>query len=230
MDELTDSRSPISYTANGSRELSRPSDKFEASHSGDTGIARSVATQLCRGKAVNLATLACVACALLSLLAPFLSAELQDERAVKAAFVFNLTKYVEWPHPIQELTIGFVGEGSMGETLKKVLDGKSSESRPIRVLLFPTDEQLQHCNLVYIAEPSPKKIRAALDKVQNKGVLTVGDSDSFARNGGMVGLVRTGDQIQIQVNLEATEESRLKISSRLLNLSVIVQPASAAKN
>jgi hypothetical protein len=167
---------------------------------------------------------------LMSLLAPCLSAQVQDERAVKAAYVFNLTKYVEWPHPNPELTIGFVGEGPMGETLQKVLDGKTSEARPIRVILSPSDEQLQRCNILYIAQSSPKKIRAAVDKVRNKDVLTIGDSDSFARNGGMVGLVRTGDQVQIQVNLEASEEAHLKISSRVLNLSTIVQPAPGVRN
>lgn len=212
--------------------MSRPPDKFAATCSGDTGIRRSWATQLWLAKAVNLAAPAGLACALslVSLFAPLLSAQLQDERTVKAAFVFNLTKYVEWPHPSQELTIGFVGDGPMGETLQKVLDGKTSESRPIRVLLFPSDEQLQQCNILYIAQSSPKKIRAVVDKVRNKSVLTVGDSDSFARNGGMVGLVRTGDQVQIQVNLEATEESHLKISSRLLNLSTIVQPVATVRN
>ena len=181
---------------------------------------------------MNRATLAGLACALILILqfVPLLSAQLQDERAVKAAFVFNLTKYVEWPHPSQELTIGFVGDGPMGETLQKVLDGKTSESRHIRVLQFPSDGQLQQCSILYIAQSSPNKIRAIVNKVRNKGVLTVGDSDSFARNGGMVGLVRAGEQVQIQVNLEATQESQLKISSRLLNLSTIVQPVPAVRN
>lgn len=212
--------------------MSRPPDKFAAAPSGDTNVHRSWATHLGLTQAVNLATPVGLVCALslVSLFAPLLSAQSQDERAVKAAFVFNLTKYVEWPHPSQELVIGFVGDGPMGEMLQKVLDGKTSEARPIRVLLFPSDEQLQQCSILYVAQSAPKKIRAVVDKVRNKGVLTVGDSDSFARNGGMVGLVRTGDQVQIQVNREATEESHLKISSRLLNLSTIVQTVPAVRN
>jgi hypothetical protein len=212
--------------------LSRPPDKFVATRTEDIGIRRTWGTQLCLAKAVNLATAASLVCALslVSLFAPLLSAQLQDEHAVKAAFVFNLTKYVEWPQPSQELIIGFVGDGPMGETLQKVLDGKTTESRPIRVLLFPPDGQLQQCNILYIAQSAPKKIRTVIDRVRNKGVLTVGDSDSFVRNGGMVGLVRTGDRVQIQVNLEATEQSHLKISSRLLNLSTIVQSVPAVRN
>ena len=165
------------------------------------------------------------ACALIwiLLLAPQAFAQLQDESAVRAAFVFNLTKYVEWPRSSGELVIGFVGESSMGEILKKMLDGKASESRSIRVLASPSEEQLPQCNIVYIAYSSPKKFRPVLEKLREKGVLTVGDDYSFALNGGMVGLVRAGDHIQIMINLEVVQESGLKISSRVLSLAAIVR-------
>jgi len=149
--------------------------------------------------------------------------QLQDESAVRAAFVFNLTKYVEWPHSSSELIIGFVGEGSMGEVLQKMLAGKTSESRSIRVLLSPSEEQLPQCNILYIAYSSPKKVRPVLEKLRKKSVLTVGDDYSFALNGGMVGLVRTGDHIQMMINLEVAQQSGLKISSRVLSLAAIVR-------
>jgi hypothetical protein len=181
---------------------------------------------------VKLPALAAWACALS--LAPLFAtpslAQVRDERAVKVAFVFNLTKYVEWPRATNELVIGFVGDATMGEILQKMLAGKSSESRPIHVLLSPSDEQLEQCNVVYIADSSPKEILAALNKVRTKNILTVGDSDAFAREGGMVGLVTVGEQIQIQVNLQAAQDSRLKISSRLLNLSTIVRTTPEARN
>lgn len=146
-----------------------------------------------------------------------------DERAVRAAFVFHLTKYVEWQQTGNEIVIGFVGEGGMAETLHKVVNGKSSDSRTVRVLILPSDEQLSQCNLVYIAYPSRGKVQATLNKLRAKNVLTVGENDEFVRDGGMVGLVRDADQIQIQVNLEATQAAGLKISSRLLSLAVVVR-------
>jgi hypothetical protein len=80
-------------------------------------------------------------CALLaaSLLAPLLNAQVHDERAIKVAYVFNLTKYVEWPHTSTQLVVGFVGDGPMGEALEKMLTGKTSDSRLIRVVLSPQD-------------------------------------------------------------------------------------------
>lgn len=146
-----------------------------------------------------------------------------EERSVRAAFVYNLTKYVEWPHPDKELVLGFVGDDGVGETLQKVLAGKSSPDRPIRVVISPSDEELQRCDLVYVGYSSKEKIRGVLEKLRDKNILSVGESDRFAGEGGMVGLVRVGDEIQIQVNLDEVQARGLKISSRLLNLAVIAR-------
>lgn len=146
----------------------------------------------------------------------------QDERAVRAAFVFNLTKYVSWPQTHERLMIGVIGDGDMGPVLKQLLDGKVSDGRRITVVMHPSDADLHECDLLYLAEPSPAKIRSILDRVSNRAVLTVGDSEQFTRAGGMVCLARSGDQIEIEVNLAAVRSRRLDMSSRLLNLAVIV--------
>lgn len=147
----------------------------------------------------------------------------QDERAVRAAYVFNLTKFVEWPAEKNELQIGFFGSRETGEYLQKMLDGRTSESRQIRMILFPSDDELRKCSMVYIAEGQQKKIRATLDKLGNGNIVTVGETDSFAQDGGMVGLVKVGERIQMQVNLEATQRAGVKIGAHLLNLAVIVR-------
>ena len=144
-----------------------------------------------------------------------------DERAVRAAFVYNLTKYVEWPQADKELIIGFVGEGGMGDTLQKIVAGKTSDTRKLRVILDPPDDQ--RCDIIYVAYSSPKKTQAVLSKLRHRSTLSVGETSDFTRDGGMVGLIRDSDQIQIQVNLEAAQAAGLKISSRLLNLAVIVR-------
>jgi len=154
-------------------------------------------------------------------------AQLRDERVVRAAYVFNLTKYVEWPMAGNDLVIGFEGTRPTGEILQKLLDGKISDSHLIRVVLFPTNEELRRCNILYLTDPGEKKTRNVLESLDTRNVLTVGETDDFAKSGGVVGLVKAGDQIQIQVNLDAAQRAGIKISSRLLNLAVIVheQPA-----
>jgi len=154
------------------------------------------------------------------------AAQVKDELAVKAAFVFNLTKYVEWPAgaAANEIVIGVTGEESMGLVLKQVLSGKTAGSKTVRVILEPGKEELPHCNILYIAQPSPQKIRAILERIPSTGILTVGDTASFTRLGGAVGLVTTGDHVQIQINPAAAEAAQIKISSRLLSLATLVNP------
>jgi hypothetical protein len=161
---------------------------------------------------------------------PCASAQQRDERAVRAAYVFNLTKYVQWPQETSELIIGFIGSPTTGEKLRELLEGKTSESRSIHVALFPSEEELQKCSILYLTDTPSRKLRAALDKPASRGILTVGESDLFVREGGMVGLVKVGDQIQIQVNLEAMQQAGVKISSRLLNVAVLVRPVPTARN
>jgi hypothetical protein len=193
---------------------------------------RSLSVEFERSTAVKRPMMTRLACVLILLLLTALAgrAQLRDERAVKAAFVFNLTKYVEWPQASNEMLIGFVGEGPTGDVLKNMLDGKTSESRPIRVLLSPSDQELERCNILYIADPSPPRIRATLDRVHGRSILTVGDTGSFVRQGGMISLVTVGEQVQIQVSVETAQASQLKISSRLLNIAIIVRPIAEARD
>ena len=149
-------------------------------------------------------------------------AQVHDEQTVRSAFVFNLSKYVEWPHVEHDLVICFAGDGDMGQNLQKLLDGKAVDALIIRVLLLKPDDKVEPCDLLYVAYGVPGKTRAALDKVAGLNILTVGETESFTRNGGMVGLVRMGDQIKIEVNLELVQKTQLKISSRLLTLARIV--------
>ncbi|MBA3912936.1 MAG: YfiR family protein [Acidobacteriales bacterium] len=167
-----------------------------------------------------LATAVCVV--VLTLSVPRAPSQIQDERTVKAAFVFNLTKYVEWPEPAARLTVGVVGTGPMSDALQKILNGKISDGRPIIVLLLHSEDQVQQCHIVFVATAA-HPLRPMLDRIRDRPVLTVSDTDGFAQHGGMVGLVRQGDQIQLQVNLQAAQEAHLRISSRLLSLSTIVR-------
>jgi hypothetical protein len=146
----------------------------------------------------------------------------QDERAVRAAFVFNLTKYVSWPVSRDRLVIGVIGSENIGTVIKQVLDGKVSDGRRITVLFHAPDSDLGECDVLYVAGASPAALHSILDRAAGRAVLTVGDSDEFVRAGGMVGLVRSGDQIEIEVNLPALRRRNLDMSSRLLKLAVLV--------
>jgi YfiR/HmsC-like len=186
-------------------------------------------TRRCRGARRALTVLALGLSLMLWCVGP-MGAQSVNEAAVKAAFVFNLTKYVEWPRSGKEFVIAVVGDGPMADTLKSMLEGKTTESRPIRVVLSPSNETLESCDLLYVNLPSAKKFSPLLSRLRNSTVLTVGDSVSFARQGGMIGFLTVGDHIEMEVNLETVQAAHLKISSRLLALTTIVHPVSGSTN
>jgi len=147
----------------------------------------------------------------------------RDERAVRVAYLYTLIKFVDWPNPQNDLLIGFVGSPATGQTLFKSLDGRKSDARTLHVAISPTDEQLGKCGILYFGDASEEDVRKTLPKVEGRPVLTLGETDSFPRRGGMIGLVKAEDHIEIVVNLPLAQRSGIKISSRVLNLATIVR-------
>jgi hypothetical protein len=153
----------------------------------------------------------------------------QDERAVRIAYVFNITKYVTWPKQNPRLLIGVTGPGSTGPVLKEVLDGKASNGRKIAVVLHPSEEEMRDCDMVYVTDTSSRDVRSVLRQLSGRPILTVGEGNGFARSGGMIGVVRSGDQLQLNVNLSALDAGQLQISSRLLRVAVLVSGNGGAR-
>lgn len=165
----------------------------------------------------------------LTLIFPHLALAQQDERSVRAAFVYNLTKYVTWPNSLHELNICVIGSGATVPALQLVVDGKQSGGRTIHIVKKPSDAELRRCEIVYWSDSTMPGIRSILDRARGTPVLTVGEDDRFMREGGMIGFIRSGDSIQIEVNLESVKAEGLSISSRLLDLAQIVHADKARK-
>jgi len=146
----------------------------------------------------------------------------QDERSVRIAFVYNLTKYVTWPAANQNINICVLGEGATATSIKELVDGKQSEGRTVRVMIRPSEANARYCNMAYFPKTGPSQSRAGLVKAITSSDLTVGEDDSFVHEGGMVAFVRSGDSIQIEINTDNVKAAGLNISSRLLDLAVLV--------
>jgi hypothetical protein len=154
-----------------------------------------------------------------------LMAETPSEMTVKAAFVFNLTKYVEWPQRDTDMMVCVIGDSSTASTLRQMLDGKTAGMQTLRVVAKSPADSLQDCQILYVSSSSPAKYAGILSRVSQKPVLTVGETSTFAQQGGVVGLVNAGNHIRIEINPEAARAATLKISARLLNLAILVHSA-----
>jgi YfiR/HmsC-like len=158
------------------------------------------------------------------------SAQSRDARAVRVAYLFNLIQFVTWPPEKHDLLIGVVGDRTIDEMIRTLLDGKIVDGKIIHVVPSPADDDIRRCSIVYFGEAHSSRSKAVLADVKNLSILTVGEADSFARDGGIVGLVKDDDHIEIQVNLDAAQRARISISSRVLNLAVIMRPGHGGKS
>ena len=131
-----------------------------------------------------------------------------------------------WPDSKRALLIGFIGDQSTGLALKKMLDQKPVDDRKLQVLLNPPDWEISNCDLLYVTSSETAKTGSIVSKLRKLPILTIGENDKFVQMGGVVALIRSGDQIQIEVNTDALHHAGLRMSSRLLDLATIVSTES----
>jgi len=147
------------------------------------------------------------------------------EYDVKSAYLYNFGKFVRWPatQPAEGIfSICVLGQDPFGSSLdalsRQTLDGKS-----VSVKRITQPEESTGCRIIFISlseEHRLKEILAALDK---KPVLTVSEMPHFSRNGGMIQFVMDGNRVRFEVNLSASENAGLTLSSELLKVATSVK-------
>lgn len=146
------------------------------------------------------------------------------EYRVKAAYLLNFTRYVEWPDSAfatagASLDICVLGRDPFGEDLDQVTTNRTSQGHPIRVRRARDRSELAGCHLVFVSEQEWRRNPEAPAHLTTRGVLTVGDTEEFAREGGVIGFVIREETVRFVVNLDARDRAGLRISSRVLALA-----------
>ena len=153
--------------------------------------------------------------------------ESHSEYQVKAAFLYNFAKFVEWPSdafpdPKSPFVFGIVGDDPFDGELNGMISEKSLSGRRFVVHRFRRGEDLRQCHVLFISSSEKKFLTQILDSVRGSSILTVADTDGFARQGGIIGLVLEENRVRLEINPRVAERSHLKISSKLLALARIV--------
>lgn len=149
-----------------------------------------------------------------------------DEYAVKAAYLYNFAKFVEWPadafaSATAPLTICIVGENLFGGALES-LSGKLVEKHPVEIMFLPTAAGLERCHIVFMGRTEQGRFKSLLLKLANLPILTVSDVTNFTQEGGMIGLVEAEQRIRFNINLSIARQANLNLSSQLLKLAITV--------
>jgi hypothetical protein len=149
------------------------------------------------------------------------------EYEIKAAFIFNIAKFVEWPAAALKpdettFTIGILGKDPFGDVLDATLGGKTLKGRAIAIKRFQQLSEVGGCQILFISESEKKRMNDILARLDGESVLTVSDQADFARNGGMFELYLENNRVKFAVHTEAAERANLKVSAKLLNLAKVL--------
>lgn len=151
-----------------------------------------------------------------------------SEYKVKAAFIYNFAKYVDWPpdtfaRPSDSIVIGVVGNSPILDELRAVVAHRHIGGHDIIITVCQTPDEAHHAQIVFFDAGAERRTKDWLFTLRDAAVLTIGQSDQFAENGGTIQFVEESSRLRFKINLGQAEHSHLKFSSQLLKLAVSIQ-------
>jgi YfiR/HmsC-like len=147
------------------------------------------------------------------------------ETEIKAAMLFNFTKFIEWSGPKGDaktpIVVGVAGDAATQEALEGLVRERAG-GRPVMLRHVEQPADVELCHLLYLGKGVKKRLPDFL-AAPRRGVVTVGDGESFAKAGGTIGFIVVDNKLRFEVNLPAANAAGVTISSRLLRLATGVR-------
>lgn len=148
------------------------------------------------------------------------------EYEVKAAFLYNFARFVEWPRealgpPEAPFVIAVLGTDPFGEVLDRTMAGKRVAGHPVEVRRLDDPERARHAHILFVSASERDRV-SIIVKATGENTLTVGETGDFARSGGMICFRVEDRRVRFEINPGRAEQARLKLSSQLLKLATIV--------
>jgi len=160
---------------------------------------------------------------LLSHVGNIASAAAPTEYQLKAAFLFNFAKFVEWPPAAfrtgqSPITICVFGEDRFGRDLDEIVKGQTIGGRSVAVRRITQAPRADVCQLLFVGSTERNQVQQLFQAVATQPILTVSEEESL-RSDGIIHLLLEDNRVRFTVNLESAERAGIKISSKLLKLA-----------
>lgn len=157
-----------------------------------------------------------------------LPAEQLDEYRVKAAFLYNFAKFVDWPAeafptPGEPFAICVLGEDPFGRSLDDAIAGRAIAGRPVVVRRVSEARQTGGCQILFVTPASGRHVVSILATLKHPGVLTVGESGNSRSEGLIINFTLEGGKVRFEIDLVAAADEKLRFNSRLLSLATVVR-------
>ncbi len=149
-----------------------------------------------------------------------------SEYQVKAVFLFNFAKFIEWPaaklgETDSPLVIGIFGANPFGTLLDETIKDRTINGHRLVSRAVSTAAEAAACHMVFISRSEKERIRPLLASLKAQPVVTVSETKGFAQDGGMINLVVLNGSVKLEINPTAAGEAGLKLSSKLLAIARI---------
>jgi hypothetical protein len=142
-----------------------------------------------------------------------------DEGQMKAAFLFNFAKFVQWPASQEgPLVIGVAGDEAFSTLVQRLIEGRTVNGRDVATRKLGRGDDPAGCHILFIASYLQRESTAMLQRTP-RSVLTVGETAQFIRDGGMVRFYVDDHRLRFQIDQKNAEAAGLKVSSQLLTLA-----------
>jgi hypothetical protein len=145
-----------------------------------------------------------------------------DEYQVKAAFLYNFARFIEWPPEVFQdsndpFVICVLGHDPFGHLLDDVVAGKKIGGRPFAVRRLSEARKVSRCRILFVDSSEPKRVLSVLAAITEPGVLTVGESDSATAAGMIINLMLEDGKVRFEIHHGSADREKLRFSSRLLS-------------
>ena len=146
-----------------------------------------------------------------------------QEANLKAVFIYNFTKYIDWNHhdSTDTFIVGIIGSSPIITSLNELAKTNMVDNKKMEVKIFDTPDEIEFCNILFIPKKNPYPLSAILEKV-NKGTLTISEEPGFAEHGTAFNFVIKNGRLKFETNLNALSQADVKAGSQLLKLAIIV--------
>jgi hypothetical protein len=175
------------------------------------------------GRHIRMCTAALVAAVVLT--RPPVSAQpaRADEEGVKAAFLYNFTKFIEWPpsafaSPSSPFVVCAFADAGFRKKLEETLQGEQAAGRPIAVAPAEVDDA-RTCHLLYVSKNAAARQGRILSGLRQTPVLSVGEGRPFLEQGGLIAFVLEDDRVRFAINKRRADAAGLIIRSQLLRVA-----------
>ncbi len=150
------------------------------------------------------------------------------EADIKATFLYNFTRFIEWPGlptpGSAPFRICVIADATMEQAIKRTVEGEVVQGRPLVMTQPQTPQDAAGCQILFVGRSERHRASALLAAVRDLPVLSVGDSPEFLDQGGTIQFLLVENRVRFDVSLQSAHRANLKFSANLLRVARTVKP------